>query len=240
MLSFTTAFILSKIKYKENSLICRAYCKEYGMMSFISKNAFSKKSNSKGIYFLPLAQVNFIFYKGKKNSSSLKLIKESSLISFYKSLHSENRKISMVFFLAEFLSKALKEEFSNENLFLFIENFLNRLDEKREDFDHFYLIFILKLSKFLGFFPNQENNQCDFFSLREGVFKKVFEKDCLQEKETLLFKKLLLCDFHSSDYNFNKEEREILSSILIHYYSFHVEDFGSIKSLEILKSLKQL
>lgn len=232
----TNVFILHKMKYKENSIICRCYSQTYGIFSGIIKNAFSKKSKSKGIHFLPLAHLELVFYESK-NPSSLKLIKESSLLTFYKSLHLQSEKIAIVFFLAEFLNKTLKEEFQNEKLFDFISASLKILDEKEKNFANFHLIFMLRLSRYLGFYPNIESRDLEFFCLKDGVFKETYENFCLEKKESLLFKQLLKLDFKDNFNDFSPNQSQSLTYILLRYFSFHQQGFGEIKSLEILKSL---
>ena len=59
-------------------------------------------------------------------------------------------------FLAEFLSHALREEGKNEPLFAYLVSSIRWLDACRSDYANFHLVFLIRLSRFLGFYPNLE------------------------------------------------------------------------------------
>ena len=234
MLTLIEAIVLYKIKYGENDLICYTYSKAHGYICFILKNAFSKKAKSKSVHFLPLSHVEIISYLKK---SSLSIIRESKIIYPYKSLYSQKEKIQMVFFLSEFLNKVLKEEPPNNELFSFITYSLTLLDNKESNFADFHLFFILNLSKYLGFPPSIEEENLEFFCLKDGQFKRHYFDFCLDKKESLLFKKLIFLNFEDSINQFNYIQRQELIAILLRYFSFHLKEIKEMKSLMVLKNL---
>ena len=61
-------------------------------------------------------------------------------------------------FLAEFLYRALKEEAPNEPLFAYLQHSIRWLDEcEGRSFANFHLVFLMRLSRFLGLYPNVDD-----------------------------------------------------------------------------------
>ena len=153
MLITTNAIVLSKLKYNDNDLIVRCYTQQLGVVSFLLRGVLkSKKSNTKVAYFQLLSQLQLII--DYKSNRSLHSIKETKLQHHYKTLHSHVLKSAVVMFLSEVLASTLKEEEQNETLFSFIETTLLWLDEQ-SDYSNFHLLFLLNLSKYLGFIQIQ-------------------------------------------------------------------------------------
>ena len=72
----------------------------------------------------------------------------------------------MALFLAEFLYRAIREEAENRPLFAYLQHSVIWLDECREGFANFHLVFLMRLSRFLGLYPNLEDYHTgDYFDL---------------------------------------------------------------------------
>src|SRR5690606_29780945 len=87
------------------------------------------------------------------------------------SLHTHILKSSIVMFLSEVLSATLKEEEANPTLYEFLETTLQWLDHESE-FANFHILFLIKLSKHLGFYPETTNQDLPYFDLRSGTFEQ--------------------------------------------------------------------
>ena len=80
MLETTKAIALSKIKYAEKDLIVKCFTENHGVVSFMVKNAFSKKSRSKLSYFQQLTLLEITFnYKNGKSLCFIKEIRDRSI-----------------------------------------------------------------------------------------------------------------------------------------------------------------
>ena len=85
--------------------------------------------------------------------------------------HQDISKISIALFIAEVLYKCIREEEKNKTLFDFLHTSIQLLDEDSSGNNIFHLLFMIKLSKHLGFYPhNFKNTQKSYFDLREGLF----------------------------------------------------------------------
>ena len=233
----TKAIVLSSLKYGDTSLIVRCYTEQLGLKSFIAKGVFSKKKRNTSIYF-PLNEID-IAYTPKNNDQQLVFLKSAQTAYYYESLHFHSVKSAIVFFLAELLNLILKAEEQNSDLYQFIKQSLILFDEKKEDFADFHLVFLMNLTHFLGFYPNDDNEKAMLFDLENGFFSETNSSiNMLNPIETELFKRLLNTPFDLTTKNhFNQQQRGLLLEILVKYYQIHTNNFKKPNSLQVLHEL---
>lgn len=237
MLVNTNAIVLSKLKYKDNDLIVKCYTEELGVISLILRGVLkSKKSNSKTAYFQLLSQLQLVI--DYKNNRTLHTVKETKLSYFYTSLHSNVLKSSIVMFLAEVLSNTLREEEQNKTLFSYIETTLQWLDAHSE-YSNFHLFFLLNLTKYLGFYPQVENIDANFFNLSDGKFEnKKLNKYSITGENLSLLKQLLGITFDAlSSVKINAKQRQSFLSMILLYFELHLGSFKTPKSLQIFNQV---
>lgn len=231
----TKAIVLTTVKFQEKSLIVRCFTQSHGLKSYFVQTAFSgKKSNQKIAYFQPLSILEIEAVH--KNKGSLERFTEIKTATPFQNIPMDVFKSSIVLFLAEILQNTIHEEEENEPLFTFIEASLLWLDT--HDFTvNFHLIFLLELSKYLGFYPDVSAIDMPFFDVNEGVFRHDFSLHCINELQTNLFKKLVQLKFDSVEKTFHVKERQQLLKIIMDYYAQHLVSFKEPKSLDILKEI---
>jgi DNA repair protein RecO (recombination protein O) len=235
MLVKTKAIVISALKYQEKSLIVRCFTLSDGLKSYFVPNAFAaKKSNQKIAYFQPLTLLEI--EASHKNKGTLEYFKEIKLAAAYQSLNTDIIKSTIAIFLSEMLHHSIREEEKNERLFEFLETGLLWLDTHKE-VTNFHLIFLLEITKFLGFYPEVSDLELPFFEMTEGVFAPLHAISCLSENETVLLKRLIGLKFDSDQKVFTANDRQILLKILLDYYTLHLEGFKKPKSLEVLKEV---
>jgi DNA repair protein RecO (recombination protein O) len=235
MLVKTKAIVISSLKYQEKSLIVKCFTLSDGLKSYFVQSAFSnRKSNQKIAYFQPLTLLEI--EANHKKKGTLEHFKEIKLASAYQTINTDIIKSTIVIFLSEILHHSIQEEEKNENLFLFLESALLWLDNHDET-ANFHLILMMEITKFLGFYPDVSEIDCNYFEMKEGVFTPSLGTSCLSEHETHLFKKLLDLKFDSDQKVFVGIERQILLKFLLDYYSFHLDGFKKPKSLDVLKEV---
>lgn len=237
MLVTTNAIVLSKLKYKDNDLIVKCYTQELGVVSLILRGVLkNKKGGSKTAYFQLLSQLQLVI--DYKSNRTLHTVKETKLSYFYTSLHSNVLKSSIVMFLAEVLSNALREEEQNKALFSYIETTLQWLDAHSE-YSNFHLFFLLNLTKYLGFYPQVENIGANFFSLSDGKFEnKKLDKYSISGENLFLLKQLLGITFDAlSSVKINAKQRQSFLSMILLYFELHLGSFKTPKSLQIFNQV---
>ena len=224
MLLTTNAIVLSAIKYKDSSLIVSCYTKELGVQSYILHHIFkTKKGKLNPAYFQLLTQLEI--QTNHKPNQSLHKITEVKLHHSYISIHTNIYKSSVSIFIAEVLQSILKEEEKNTELYHFLEATLLWYD-LHEFNANFHLAFLLKLSQYLGVYPDLDTLHLNFFN---------YEKD---NQKIHVLKNLL--GIHFDDLNtikINGQMRQDILNEISHYFSVHLGDFKKPKSLKILHDI---
>ena len=165
----TRAIVLQSIKYGDSSLVVKMLTEEEGLQSFMVKGVFGKKSKMKAALFQNMTLLEIVADCGNNN---LGFIKELSLSHCYKSIATDIKKSTIIIFVSELLSKSISESESDPELFNFIFNSMTWLDDATSDYSNFPIIFAIRLSKFLGFFPNTDTySEGSCFDLLDGNFK---------------------------------------------------------------------
>lgn len=237
MLISTKAIVISKIKYRDNDLIVKCYTEHFGIQSYLLKGVLkSKKGKLKSAYFQLLSQLEIIVnYRGNR---SLQSINEVKLYSYYQSIHINVAKSAIVMFLSEILSDILKEEEKNQTLFTYIETTLLWLDTN-DDFSNFHLLFLLNLSKHLGFYPDVKNSKFDYFNLEEGKFQQQKTTNyCISGEKLIYLKQLLGMHFDAiNTVKINAKKRQEFICMILLYFELHLGSLKKPKSLQILNQV---
>lgn len=237
MLITTNAIVLSKLKYRDNDLIVKCYTQKLGVVSFLLRGVLkSKKGISKVAYFQPLSQLHIeMLYKDNRSLQTLKNVKLEAL---YSSLHSNVIKGAIVMFLSEVLSSTLKEEEENEILYAYIEHALLWLDT-RSEFANFHLYFLLQLTKYLGFYPDTNASDLEYFNLNEGAFEsQPSSKYSISGENLVLLKQLLGISFDGlQNIKLNSKQRQEFLNMILLYFELHLGNFKTPKSLKIFNQV---
>jgi len=237
MLSTNYCIVLSRLKYKDQDLIVKWYTKERGLVTYLIKGVFkSQKSRLKAAYFQELSQLQL--EERYKPNQSLQYIKEVKVNYIYQSLHTNIYKSAIVLFLAEILSKVLKEEAKNEQLYDFLETSLQYFDVE-QSYSNFHLLFIVKLTRYLGFYPDKNTITNPYFNLKSGVFEaSKSDSFTVFGKNLTLLKQLLGINFDTIDtIKMSSKERLQFLKMLLQYYELHIEGFKTPKSLQVLNDV---
>ena len=237
MLISSPAIILSKVRYQDNDLIVKCLTRDLGVVSYMIKNiSMSKKSKNKFAFFQLL---NILDLETNYNPNrSIQYIKDLKVKYNFTSLHTNIYKSSVVMFLSEILSNIIHIETKDMDLFDFIEKSLIWYD-KSEDSSTFYLIFLMKITHYLGFYPDCTNMSYNYFNLEEGLFESSKNSQYVIEGSSLaLFKTILGIKFDSNKLPFidKTNKKDILKNILI-YFKLHVDGFKDPKSLKVLNQI---
>lgn len=236
MLITTKALVIHSLRYGDADLIVQCYTESSGLKSYMLRRILkSKKGKLKASMFQPLTQLEIV--ANHKNKNTLEYMREAKVVQPYETIPSDMNKTSMVMFLAEVLRNAIQEEEPNPRLFQFLEESFFALD-KEKSASNFHLLFLLKLTRFLGFYPD-EFSFGRYFNLLEGVFQtEENDRYCLENPQTELLRKLLKLDFSEvTNLSLNKQRRNAFLDFMLLYYEIHLHGFHKPKSLGILQQL---
>ncbi|MBT7141721.1 MAG: DNA repair protein RecO [Bacteroidetes bacterium] len=235
----THGIVLHQIKYLSSSIIVQIYTEKFGRLAFIIKGVRGKNAKIRANLFQPLFLLDMEIYF--KDSRNLQMVKEIKNIAPFSSIPYDIYKNSMAIFLAEVLFKTIKEEEPNKNLFDFLFNSIKLFDTLENKFLNFHLIFLLNLSKYLGFYPNNNFSEpLKYFDLMNGEFVANNSTHLYILNETLSFdfyKLLNISVNEQEDFVISNKTRNNLLATIIQYYSLHIASFKEVKSLEIFKQV---
>jgi len=236
MIETTKAIVINTIKYGDTSLITTCYTQKYGKKVYMLKGVLkAKKAKIKAAYFQPLMQLNLT--ANHNNKGILNSLRDAEVLNFYNSVYTDLKKQSIALFLAEILYYAIQEEEENTALYQYLETSFLWLDV-HDKVSNFHLLFLLNLTKFLGFYPKLNHVEYPYFDLVEGGFTTKKHFQVIFGENLMQFKKLLGINFDVlSQINFSSTNRQTILNMLIQYYELHLSGFKKPKSLSILKSV---
>ena len=237
MLIKAKAIVLSKLKYRDNDLIVKCFTSHRGAVSYLLRGVLkSRKGHAKVAYFQPLSQLQIEEHYRK--NQSLQTFKDIRLDYNYSSLHTNILKSAIAMFLAEVLASVLREEEENLLLYNYIETAFRWLDTK-DEFSNFHLLFLLNLSKHLGFYPDTSHNDHPYFNLSNGLFEsKKQDLYSISGENLTLLKQLLGINFDALDsIKLNSKQRQSFLTMLLLYFELHLGSFKKPKSLQIFNQV---
>lgn len=239
MLITTNAIVFRRINYSESSIILNLFTEKKGLQSYIHRGGRKSKKNNVSRLFQPLAMLEIVAYYNDK--SGLKTLKEAKLLHPYQNIYNDAYKRCIMMFINEVLLKSVKEEEANKPLYNFLSESFKLLDALEADTVNFHLIFLMKLSYYLGFKANIDRNAKEsYFDLREGIYI-LFQpdhNDYLDLHLANLWQQIQKLDWQSIEEIkiTNGQRRQLLNALLL-FYKLHVDHFGELKSLEVLKEI---
>ena len=201
----------------------------------------SKKGSGRAAIFQHAAILDLVVYQNELNR--LQRIKEFKWSFLYQHIFSDVPKNAVALFMVELLTKALKQPETNIELFHFCENAFMNLDNCSEEvMANFSLFFALHLATNLGFgMQNNFSETNKLFDLKEGIFvsSQPTHTHFLNDKQATITADLLKAtsfeDLEAIKLNHNFRRSLLLT--YINYYSLHIHDFGTMKTLPVLSEI---
>ena len=219
MLEKTRGIVLHVLRYADQKQIVTMFTERRGAVSFMVRAPRSRRSVLQNVLLSPLSllEVDMDY----QEQAQLQRLIDVRVDEPYQSLPYNPMKQTIALFLSEFLYYSLREEQTNDELYAYLVNSLLWLDSRSEQYANFPITFLVRLSRFLGFWPDTEEAQT---VLREG--------------EASFVPLLLRMDFGTMHlFRFSREQRTRLLEGLNDYYRLHVPHFPELRSMSILREV---
>ena len=239
MLHKSRGIVFHTTDFSETSIVVKIYTELYGLQSYMVNSVRKKNAKFRPSVFQSLSLVEMVVYH--KERSGLQRISEIRQSPVLKSIPFDVLKSSMALFLNEVLYKSIREEEANPSLFDFLFHSIQWLDVHEPANPDFHLLFLLQLSKYLGFYPTDNFSESNtIFNLQEGNFQSISPPHpfFLASPLSNHFYNILS---HLPDFSVNlkipaHEKRELIERIL-EFYQLHISGFGNIKSHKVLEQI---
>ena len=233
------AIVLRSIKYNDETLIVHLLTAEMGCVGMAVRVSRSRRAAVRHTLFQPLAVLDVEWERRPK--AGLQRPKNAAVALPLVSLPYDPYKSAIALFLAEFLYYALRSEPQGRSLFDYVSHSVAWLDACARSFSNFHLVFLLRLTRFLGFLPNVEDfTPGAWFDLRSASFvaRQPLHPDCLCPADAALVPKLLRMRYDTMHvFRFSGEERSRLLEQINRFYSLHLPNFPQLNSLAVLRAL---
>lgn len=227
------------IKYNDNLMIADIFTQQVGRRSFLLPVSRSKQSRVRNVLFQPLSMVAFT--AAGRSEKSMARISDAQPYAMYSTVPYDVVKSSIALYLAELLTHALRDSTDDETLFIFMDRAFTWLDAATEGYADFHLVFMARLLRFLGIYPNIGSvGRNEYFDMLSGclVREHPLHPHFLMSAAAERFSRLLAADFQSvRALALNREQRGEYLAVLEEYYRLHIPDFPSLRSAEVLREL---
>jgi DNA repair protein RecO (recombination protein O) len=239
----TKGIVLRTVKYGETSLIVTMFTELFGLQSYLVNGVrtSTKKGSGKANLFQPTAILDLVVYHNELKH--LNRIKEFKWSYLYQHIFSDVPKNAVALFMIELLTKCLKQPEANPELFEFCEDAFMHLDESTGPvMANFPLFFALHLPVFFGFRISDEySDKNSIVDLQEGMFvsERPNHFHFLEGKHAEVTSELLkmMQPEELEQLKLNHDFRRQLLFTYETYYALHIQDFGTMKTLPVLREV---
>lgn len=239
MLVKTEGIVLGTSSYSDTYSIARVFTRDFGRVSYLLPKSRGKRARIKQSLFFPLSLLRMeVEHLATRDIQRLK--ETERLLPLY-DLCTDMTKVSLAFFLSEFLSRVLRESDRNEPTFDFVRNSVETLEVTEKGIANFHLAFMVGLTRFLGIYPNMEKGvEEDFFDMLHGeyVARVPLHGHYLKRGEGAYLHLLQRMTYHNMHlFKLSRDDRNLIVNLLLTYYRLHLYDFPPLKSLDVLREL---
>jgi DNA repair protein RecO (recombination protein O) len=220
MLHKTRGIVFRFTKYGETSIIVTLFTELFGLQTYIVNGVRARSGKGMIALYQPLTLLDLVVYH-KENANILR-IKEVKCSYAYSTLFKDIRKSTQALFLAEVINKAVKEQSHADEICRFLFDSFETLDRLPDHYENFHLVFLIKLSRFLGFGPHNSH---------ELLIGRL-----LDANDEVILQKLLKVDYTEVVSMTTGQRRNILD-LLLHFYADHIENLGEVRSTQVLREV---
>ena len=227
MLYTTQGIVLSYIKYRETSIIAKIFTEALGLQAYIVQGVRTKKSKYNVALFQPLTLLDMVVHHKKRGG--IQRVAEIQRYTPHGDILADVKKATIAIFLAELLSKVIREEERNEKLFDFLWKALIRLHAQTDGYEFFHLTFMLQLSHYLGF----------GISTAQDVYTQLHRlgKTWEIDQETLEGLHVLLTGKVDKCVRMNRAVKRRVTASIIKFYQLHIDTLDTFRSMKVLQEI---
>lgn len=237
MIRKTEGIVLRTLKHQDANLITTLYTESFGICSFLLKGYRSTRARKKHSYFQPLSIVEVIFQESPNRS--LQKVSESRLVFPLQEVQVHPIKLSLGLAMVEIFGQVVREEEPNPALYRFLKASIVRLDEANQRLIQLFIFYLVHLTGFLGFLPNDESKGAPhvMFKVMTGTISPASnDRDRIAYLlRTFLHSELIpLPDERSCQaIIFSNEEKRKLIQTIFAYYEQHIEGFTYPQTMKV-------
>lgn len=238
------------VKYGDGGHVVDMYTDVRGRMSFVMKRSavgsVRRQSRFVPSHLIPLSMLELDY--DIHGQGRLPRPYSVRLYNVYGTMQSNPVKSAVAMFMAEFLVNALREESPNPLLYEYLESSLRWLDVCTQGYANFHLVFLMRMTRFLGIYPGLDKRTEEragdgggyYYDLMDCEYNAVLPKHphYLHPDEAHTIPYLLYMNYDNMHlFKFSRGQRRRCLEVINDYYRLHLPGFGELKSLDVFREL---
>lgn len=209
----TEGIVLHTTRHSDTTSVVHVFTRRCGPVAVVVKRSARQRGHGVSAALVqPLTQITF---ECDHAAEGLQTLRGAEIDGVYASVPFVPEKSAVAMFLAEFLWHALRTEQASESLYEFLALSLRWFDEAEDGYANFHLLFLLQLTRYLGYDPSllPEARQYDMDTLMRHSYRTM---------------RLI---------PLNGVQRSMFLTRIVDFYREVIPGFPQIKSLEILTQM---
>lgn len=233
------AIVLHSVKYGDSSLIVYLYTKDYGRKTYILNGLRSAKSKgNKAALIQPMMLVEI--EAAQAPHAEMHRIREIANMTPTNPLFDPG-KSTISLFMAEAVYRLVREQERNEPLFDFLSTSVRRLSVMNDGVANFHLWFMVRLSAFMGFYPDDNYTPDTFFDIKSGNFVIIppLHRMSFNREQSRILWQLINCEEADglSEIKLSRQSRSEFLNAMLNFIGFHTDSIFNVKSIDILREV---
>lgn len=242
MIEKIEGIVLNVVKHNDSHNVVTLYSRRRGRMAFLVPVGKSKSGRMRNAILSLMAivgaEVNF------KEGKELYNLRRVEPLRLWHSIYSNPVKSALLFFIAEFSTRLLRQYPPEEKMWRYLTGALQRLeDSPTSSVANFHIAFLVGMLSVAGIEPHTGHfEKGDRFDMISGEFglpglpEIERRHHFLDEKESALVPLLSRINFRNmTRYRFSRAERNHVLDRLLEYYAFHLPIGADFKTLPVLR-----
>ncbi len=239
MLFTVNAIVLRAFSFADSKMMAEVLSREEGRLSCVLRLGKSAAARGRRQMFQPLSVLELTLER--KGAGQIPIVKESRIAAPAASIPFDPVKTVIAMFVAEFTGNVTRAEESSAALFDFVAGSVRWLDAARAGFANFHLIYMVRLSRFTGFFPNGDDYaEGRPFDMTNGCFVESAtpRKGFLFGRDAKLMHLITRLDYSTMHIlRLSHTARNRCLDTILEYYSLHIPNIREMKSLRVFREI---
>ena len=232
------------IKHSDRHNVVTLYTRQYGRMAFLIPVGTSKTGRLRNALVSLMAVISADV--NIRHGKDLYTLRQVAPVKTWHGIYANPVKISLLFFIAEFCNKLIRQYPSDRILWEYLIDSLAKLDSiPTNRLANFHICFLIRLLSLTGIFPAVTGYEpgmhfdmlaAEMIDSNHPSFK--MRKGLLNEWESSLIPTFAKINFQNMHlFRFTKTERERLLDRILEYYSLHLPIGKDYKTLSVLHDI---
>lgn len=232
--------ILHSVRHNDKGHIVYMLTEAFGRKSFWINSSRSGRPYVGGVR-IPLEPLTIVEFIGKESPhSKFHRFSEISKQNIPQNIITNFTKSSVALFMSELIYRMVRSEGENPMIFDYISQSVNTLNLIENGVPNFHLYFILHLTRFMGYYPQENYTEGSFFDLTRGEYVLIRPRHnmYIEAKESKYLDLLQKISIDSLDsIKMEHASRNAIVEAMIAYINYHEESSAKLASVDVLKEI---